>query len=106
MGERDKIVSEMARCDCCIVQYEDRNCYCTCKNYQHCLSLKERGYIKDPNIEKAKEERTNEILNDLIGHRFAYEYTTADGDKIVKDYVVSKDDVKFLVEKYKKQTKE
>lgn len=58
-------------------------------------------------IDKAVEERTIAIIRDLIGHRFAYyvEDETNGTVTCCADYVVDKDDVKFLEEKYNVEVK-
>lgn len=66
-------------------------------------------YVKEcqKEINKAVEERTIAIIRDLIGHRFAYyiEDETNGTVTCCADYVVYKDDVKFLEEKYKVEVK-
>lgn len=64
-----------------------------------------KDYVKEcqKEIEKAVEERTIAIIKDLIGHRFAYYMKDETNGTVTccADYVVDKDDVKFLEEKYK-----
>lgn len=52
--------------------------------------------------EKARKETARDIIKDLIGHRFAYyEIDEKCGTyRVLSDYVVDKEDVKFLEDKY------
>lgn len=78
-----------------------------CDNYRLCKdaneTLKQNVITARKEIRDAVNERTIAIIKDLIGHRFAY-YVKDETNGTVTccaDYVVYKDDIKFLEEKYK-----